>query len=401
MATKQIQELPLGVVSQTQEFPVQEGGATTKLSLATIRDWIMSGWSAIYDPTNSAKNVYDRANHTGVQAITTVTNALNKTGDTMSGVLLLPAATPTVAEQAATKAYVDAAAGGFPDSPADSAVYGRKDHAWAKALPLAGGTVTGATTFSAGAVIAGGLQVASGGMTVAGTLNAGANAIYGGVGNFSSLSVSGVATVGSSLQCNGAGAFYGLVSVQSGGLNCVYSGVSFQFSDNISWNRINITNSGYPILFGFAGSTYFQMDTGRFAPISSNGTLLGSSSQRWERVYSVQADSVSSDAKLKQDIRPLNEAELAVIPEIRKLVRMYRMKSDTAKLHCGLIAQDMEALFTANGLDITQYAFYEIGDDMIISSDEDGQPVETPTGEQTRSIAYTELLCWMIAATED
>jgi len=403
MATKQISELPLGVVDVDHEVPTQQLGTTYKLSIAGIKDWILAQWSSVYDPTSIAKSPFARANHTGTQPITTVDNALNKTGDTVTGVLLLPTADPTVANQAATKAYVDKAAGGFPDAVADGALYGRMNNAWSKALPLAGGTVTGALVANAGMTIAGGLNVQSGGMTVTGTLNAGANAItcgpltssgqvYGNTGYFGGLTTTS-ATV-TYLTCNS------VLSINSAGLNCVYSGVNFQFSDNIAWNRINVTNSSYAILIGFAGTSYYTFQTDRFAPMSSGGPVLGTSSQRWDRVYSVNADSVSSDAKLKQDVRPFSAVEIAVAKEIKNYIRMFRMKASPDKLHAGVIAQDMETLFAEYGLDIRQYAFYEIDEDMSYTTDAEGQSVETPTGEYTRSIVYSELLVWMIAAME-
>ncbi len=406
MATKQIQELPLGVVSGTQEVPVQAAGATNRLSLATIRDWIMSGWSAVYDPTNSAKNVYDRANHTGVQSISTVTNALNKTGDTMTGVLLLPAAAPTVAEQAASKAYVDAAAGGFPDAPADTASYARKDHAWEKVVPLAGGTMTGKLFMNAAAQITGGLVITSGGMTVAGALSAGANTISGGAGSFSGQ------VNAANFYSAGQGQFGSVYSggrVQAvyanGGFDVIVGSSFFSFSTAYSWNSINVSPSNYAIYLAFAGNNHFTFETDRLAPITSSTKLLGTSSQRWTTIYCVNALNVSSDEKLKQDIRPFTPEEVACAKEMKPLIRLFRLKSEMAKegggkLHTGMIAQDVESLFAAHGLDINAYAFYEKTEDIAYTTDEEGQSVGTPTGEFTRSLLYAELTLWMIAAME-
>jgi hypothetical protein len=66
-----------------------------------------------------------------------------KAGDTMGGPLTLQA-DPTQPLQAATKAYVDAhAPGNLPEAPVDSFLYGRLNTSWQRAIPVAGGTMTG------------------------------------------------------------------------------------------------------------------------------------------------------------------------------------------------------------------------------------------------------------------
>ena len=69
-------------------------------------------------------------------------------GGTMTGALVL-AADPTTSLQAATKNYVDLHSGGIADAPSDGSDYGRKNGAWDKVVPLAGGvTMTGLLTLS-------------------------------------------------------------------------------------------------------------------------------------------------------------------------------------------------------------------------------------------------------------
>jgi hypothetical protein len=67
-------------------------------------------------------------------------------GGTMTGLLVL-SADPTAANGAATKHYVDANA--ITDAPADGYSYGRNTNAWGRVVPLAGGTMTGFLTLSA------------------------------------------------------------------------------------------------------------------------------------------------------------------------------------------------------------------------------------------------------------
>lgn len=66
-------------------------------------------------------------------------------GDIMTGFLTLNA-DPVADLHAATKAYVDAR--DLLDAPSDTFAYGRLDAAWARVVPLAGGTMTGLLTLS-------------------------------------------------------------------------------------------------------------------------------------------------------------------------------------------------------------------------------------------------------------
>ena len=283
---KQISELPLGSAGVSQEIPSQEAGTTYRLSLAGIRDWVLASWATVYDPTGLARSPFDRANHTGVQPIGTVTNALNKTGDTMSGALLLPVPDPTVANQAATKAYVDKAAGGFPDAPADTASYARKDNAWTKVVPLGGAAMTGRLDMNAGAQITGGLTVSSGGLTVSGAINFGASALtcgpvvssgqVQGANFYTAGQVQGgnIYTPGQVL--GGSGYFNGRCQVNyvTGGFDVIVGAASFSLGST-SWNAINVTPSSYPIYMSFAGTNFFTFEPDRFAPLASEFVTSG------------------------------------------------------------------------------------------------------------------------------
>jgi len=64
--------------------------------------------------------------------------------------------TNALAYNTVTKSYVliPASGGGIPDAPNDGALYGRKNADWAKALPLAGGALTGPLTLAADPAVA-------------------------------------------------------------------------------------------------------------------------------------------------------------------------------------------------------------------------------------------------------
>ena len=126
---------------------------------------------------------------------------------------------------------------------------------------------------------------------------------------------------------------------------------------------------------------------------------LGSSSVRFDDIYATNGTIQTSDRSLKQDIQALTDAEQRVATACKGLIRRFRWQDsvaekddnsdsdETARYHFGVIAQDLQDAFTAEGLDAGDYG-------MFISStwtDDDGV-------EQTRlGVRYNELLSFIIS----
>jgi hypothetical protein len=122
---------------------------------------------------------------------------------------------------------------------------------------------------------------------------------------------------------------------------------------------------------------------------------LGDPSTRYEDAYVRDGVTTGSDGRDKQDIEELSDAEQRVAVACKGLLRKWRWKSsvaekgDDARIHFGIIAQDLQSAFEAEGLDAGRYA-------MFINStwtDED-------TGEERSrmGVRYSELLAFIIAA---
>jgi hypothetical protein len=126
-----------------------------------------------------------------------------------------------------------------------------------------------------------------------------------------------------------------------------------------------------------------------------NAIDLGSTSYRFDDIYATNGTIQTSDRNEKQDIKELTEAETRVAVAAKGLLRKYRWKSavaengDEARIHFGIIAQDLQAAFEAEGLDAGRYA-------MFIHS----EWTDEETGEQRSrmGIRYNELLAFIIAA---
>ena len=134
------------------------------------------------------------------------------------------------------------------------------------------------------------------------------------------------------------------------------------------------------------GSTNFSYDV---RPTTSNAVDLGSSTLRWRTIYSVNALN-TSDAKEKQQIDNLSTQELEVARNLLSSIKTFKYnfevntEGDAARVHAGIIAQDLEQHFANVGLDPNTYAMFR--KDIL---DEGGE---------IRSVAYSEIYAFIIAA---
>ena len=129
-------------------------------------------------------------------------------------------------------------------------------------------------------------------------------------------------------------------------------------------------------------------------PITDNTRALGSSGNRWSVVYAGTGTINTSDGDTKQDIAPLTAAEHATAVALKGLVRRFRFKDAVAakgaaaRVHIGVIAQDVQAAFAAQGLDAAAYGLF------CSDTWEDKAGVS-----HTRlGVRYDELLAFVVAA---
>jgi hypothetical protein len=129
-------------------------------------------------------------------------------------------------------------------------------------------------------------------------------------------------------------------------------------------------------------------ETGAYYPTFDNKTTLGLSGKRWSVVYAGTATINTSDRNLKEEIQDLSDAELRVAQTCKGLVKRFKFKGGTRK-HIGVIAQDVRDAFSAEGLDAHEYGLF-CSDTW---TDED-------TGEEVTQlgIRYEELLAFIITA---
>jgi hypothetical protein len=126
-----------------------------------------------------------------------------------------------------------------------------------------------------------------------------------------------------------------------------------------------------------------------------NAIDLGQSGNRFKDIYAINSTIQTSDRNEKQDIEELSEAEQRVAVACKGLLRKFRWKDaveekgDDARIHFGIIAQDLQDAFTAEGLDAGRYG-------MFINS----TWTDEETGEERSrmGVRYSELLAFIISA---
>ena len=95
-----------------------------------------------------------------------------------------------------------------------------------------------------------------------------------------------------------------------------------------------------------------------------NAINLGASNRRFAAVFGASSSINTSDETLKQDIEALSDAEKRVAVAAKGLIKKYRWKDavvkkgNDARIHVGIIAQELKAAFEAESLDATRYGMF-------------------------------------------
>lgn len=98
-----------------------------------------------------------------------------------------------------------------------------------------------------------------------------------------------------------------------------------------------------------------------FASGVDNARSLGSPTNRFSTVYAGTGAINTSDEREKEDIREVSQRETAVARKLQRAVRAFRWKDavrekgSDARIHFGVIAQEVEEVFRSEGLDPWEY----------------------------------------------
>jgi hypothetical protein len=166
--------------------------------------------------------------------------------------------------------------------------------------------------------------------------------------------------------------------------------------------------------------------TGIFKNSADNVSNLGTAALRWATVYAGTGAINTSDAREKQQVRTLSDQERAAAVRCKSLIRAFKFndavqaKGSAARIHFGVLAQDVKAAFEAEGLDPFAYALIchdewadefvhhpaQYRDSEIIGPDgnstqilvKDAWDEKTLSSGNRYGVRYDELLAFVISA---
>jgi hypothetical protein len=192
------------------------------------------------------------------------------------------------------------------------------------------------------------------------------------------------------------------VDIYRAGSTVNFNGIRFRDGTNasdfgrIGWNSGSIRHEALSSFDFYINNTRnLFADATRLFPNPDNTMSLGVAGNRWTTVFATTGTINTSDQNEKQDIAALNAAELATAAALKGMVKKFRFKDavetkgDQARIHVGVIAQEVKAAFEANGLDASEYGIF-CSDTW---TDEDTGEEKTRLG-----VRYEELLAFIIAA---
>ena len=139
-------------------------------------------------------------------------------------------------------------------------------------------------------------------------------------------------------------------------------------------------------------------NSGSFKPYNADDNTLdlGTAVGRWNDVFASNGTIQTSDQNEKQDIASATTKELNVAKKLSALFKTFRWKDrvaekgDKARTHTGIVAQDIQSAFSAEGLDASNYGLFTSD----TWTNEEGK-------EQTRlGVRYPELFSFIFSSIE-
>jgi len=163
------------------------------------------------------------------------------------------------------------------------------------------------------------------------------------------------------------------------------------------------STSGQADMLYYGGSHRFSQ---LIIPQTDNLYSCGSSAFRWSQIFSANGTINTSDGREKQQIRSITDSEKVVAIKLKSLIRAYKWndavesKGDGARIHFGVIAQDVKNAFEEEGLNPEDYGMfcYDEWESTNDITDEDGNIViQGMEAGNAFGVRYNELFAFIIA----
>jgi hypothetical protein len=145
----------------------------------------------------------------------------------------------------------------------------------------------------------------------------------------------------------------------------------------------------------------YRMNNTQFIPMTDNNKSLGASGARWSEVWAGNGTINTSDERQKQQVRDLSIAEKAVAQKLKNLIKAFKFndavekKGEAARIHVGVMAQEIQTAFASEGLDASNYGVF-CYDEWDSEVNENG--VELRKAGNAYGVRYDQLFAFIIAA---
>lgn len=173
-----------------------------------------------------------------------------------------------------------------------------------------------------------------------------------------------------------------------------------------------LTSGGVPGIYYTGGVEFHSIgSTLQFVPKADNTHKLGAASQRWSEVFAGTGTINTSDEREKTTLLEIDDIEKACALELKQNIKKFKFndsverKGDDARIHFGVGAQTVKAIFEKHGLNAESYALFCYdewdAEPEIIGEDEYGNSVVLQEAKDAGSlygVRYEELLAFIISA---
>lgn len=203
------------------------------------------------------------------------------------------------------------------------------------------------------------------------------------------ISVSGNAATATSLS---GGSVSATTVTASGAITSNLSGFASLSTNAVQLynGTTSMSNNGSTFTWAQNGTNIAALAQTQFVPVPDNTLSLGSGGLRWTTVYATTGTINTSDRNDKQQIQDLSAAEKAVGLALKGMMKSFKFndsvekKGINARVHFGVIAQDVKAAFEAQGLNPENYG--------VFCSD------TLPNGQVRLGVRYEELFALILGA---
>jgi hypothetical protein len=176
-------------------------------------------------------------------------------------------------------------------------------------------------------------------------------------------------------------------------------------------SQINVGSSSNPLFVtgggGLGLGTGMSTASGLTIPQTDNSSSLGNGSFRWTAIFATSGTVSTSDFNEKTEIAELDAAEKRVAVRIKGLIKKFKFKAAVAekvagaRIHVGVIAQEVKTAFEAEGLNPDRYGLFcfDEWDATPATMSATGTVLipASPAGSRY-GIRYEELLAFVISA---